>query len=32
MAALLNGFAEAPEGGVVRLAALQADGWFYLRP
>lgn len=32
VADLLDGFAEAPEGGVVRLAALQADGWVYLRP
>ncbi len=32
VADLLSGFAEAPEGGVVRLAALQADGWIYLRP
>ena len=32
VADLLDGFAEVPEGGVVRLAALQADGWVYLRP
>ena len=32
VADLLGGFVEAPEGGVVRLAALQADGWIYLRP
>ena len=32
VADLLSGFAEVPEGGVVRLAALQADGWIYLRP
>jgi uncharacterized protein len=29
---LLDGFVEVPEGGVVKLAALQADGWIYLRP
>ena len=29
---LLDGFAEVPEGGVVRLAALQGEGWVYLRP
>ena len=29
---LLDGFEEAPEGGVVRLANLQAQGWIYLRP
>ncbi|MDE2384817.1 MAG: DsrE family protein [Alphaproteobacteria bacterium] len=29
---LLEGFAEVPEGGVVRLAALQGQGWAYLRP
>jgi len=29
---LLDGFVEVPEGGVVRLAALQAEGWIYLRP
>ena len=32
IADLLSGFAEVPEGGVVRLAALQAEGWIYLRP
>ena len=32
VADLLDGFAEVPEGGVVRLAALQAEGWIYLRP
>jgi uncharacterized protein len=32
LADLLSGFVEAPEGGVVRLASLQADGWIYLRP
>lgn len=32
LADLLDGFALVPEGGVVRLAALQADGWIYLRP
>ena len=32
VADLLDGFVEVPEGGVVRLAALQADGWIYLRP
>lgn len=29
---LLSGFAEAPEGGVTKLANLQAEGWIYLRP
>ena len=32
LADLLDGFVEVPEGGVVRLAALQAEGWIYLRP
>jgi intracellular sulfur oxidation DsrE/DsrF family protein len=32
VADLLEGFAEVPEGGVVRLAALQSQGWIYLRP
>ncbi|MEO9168901.1 MAG: DsrE family protein [Aestuariivirga sp.] len=32
LADLLSGFVEAPEGGVVKLASLQADGWIYLRP
>jgi len=32
VADLLEGFAEVPEGGVVRLAALQGEGWVYLRP
>ena len=32
VADLLDGFVEVPEGGVVRLAALQAEGWIYLRP
>ncbi len=29
---LLDGFGERDEGGVVRLANLQAQGWIYLRP
>ncbi len=29
---LLPGFVEADEGGVVRLAELQAEGYVYLRP
>ena len=29
---LLPGFVEASEGGVVKLAELQADGYVYLRP
>jgi intracellular sulfur oxidation DsrE/DsrF family protein len=32
VADLLQGFDQVPEGGVVRLAALQAEGWIYLRP
>ena len=32
VADLLEGFVEVPEGGVVRLAALQSQGWIYLRP
>jgi len=32
VADLLDGFAEVPEGGVVRLVALQGEGWVYLRP
>jgi intracellular sulfur oxidation DsrE/DsrF family protein len=31
VADLLDGFVEVPEVGVVRLAALQADGSIYLR-
>ena len=29
---LLPGFTRIPEGGVVRLAQLQAAGWAYIRP
>jgi uncharacterized protein len=29
---LLPGFVKADEGGVVRLAELQAEGYVYLRP
>jgi intracellular sulfur oxidation DsrE/DsrF family protein len=29
---LMPGFAVAEKGGVVKLAALQAEGWAYLRP
>jgi intracellular sulfur oxidation DsrE/DsrF family protein len=29
---LLPGFVEASEGGVVKLAELQAQGYVYLRP
>ena len=32
VAALLQGFVRIDEGGVVRLAQLQAAGWAYLRP
>jgi intracellular sulfur oxidation DsrE/DsrF family protein len=32
LADLLPGFARADEGGVVRLAGLQAEGYAYLRP
>lgn len=32
VADLLPGFARIDEGGVVRLATLQAQGWAYLRP
>ena len=32
IADLLPGFVRVDEGGVVRLAKLQADGWAYLRP
>lgn len=32
VADLLPGFAAIPEGGVVRLARLQAEGYAYLRP
>ena len=30
--ALVPGFTRIDEGGVVRLARLQAQGWAYLRP
>lgn len=29
---LMPGFVAAEEGGVVRIAKLQAEGWLYLRP
>lgn len=32
VADLVPGFVRIDEGGVVRLAQLQADGWAYLRP
>jgi intracellular sulfur oxidation DsrE/DsrF family protein len=32
LADLFEGFAAAEEGGVVRLARLQAEGYAYLRP
>ena len=32
VADLVDGFARIDEGGVVRLAKLQAEGWAYLRP
>lgn len=32
LADLMPGFVVAEEGGVVRIAKLQADGWLYLRP
>ena len=32
VADLIDGFTRIDEGGVVRLAKLQAEGWAYLRP
>jgi intracellular sulfur oxidation DsrE/DsrF family protein len=32
VADLVDGFTRVDEGGVVRLAKLQAEGWAYLRP
>jgi intracellular sulfur oxidation DsrE/DsrF family protein len=29
---LLPGFVEAEKGGVVRIAELQSQGYFYIRP